>query len=113
MHLKLCSPSQPVTKKPNRPWFDEECRILIAQARRARSNLPKYPLSLNKRMLWSEADAKKKRHIIHVKKKAWDEFSSQLDHCKDQNFVWTSAKKKLVKGKINGVATDCFRFPSG
>ena len=51
MHLKLCSPSQPVTKKPNRPWFDEECRILIAQARRARSNWPKYPVFEQKNAL--------------------------------------------------------------
>ena len=48
MRFKFCSPSQPVIKKTNRPWFDEKCRGLIAKARRARPNWQKDPLSLNK-----------------------------------------------------------------
>ena len=65
-------------------------------------------------MLWSEADAKKKRHIIRAKKKAWEEFASHLDNRKDKNFLWAFAKKtNFAKDQINGVATGSFRLPSG
>ncbi len=64
-------------------------------------------------MLWSEAEARKKRHIIRAKKKAWDEFASQLNHPKDQNFIWAFAKKMLAKGQISWVETASFRMPSG
>ena len=61
--FKLSSTShQTGRQKINRPWFNEECRKLIAVARKTRAEWGDDPLSMVKRSRWSLAETKKKTH---------------------------------------------------
>jgi hypothetical protein len=84
-------------KGPARPWWDEECKTAVKEARRAFREWRDSPISTTKREEWRKAEARKRRTIITSKKNAWSTFIANLGP-NDQPKMWAFVRNMVGNG---------------
>ena len=100
----------PMTKlNPQRvktPWFDEECKNLRKERKRALRQFVKAPTNENK--IKHQAARAKCRFVFKKKKKeSWEKFCSNLSFKTDTKKVWDIVRK--IKGKANLETNKCLK----
>ena len=96
--------------KPHRvktPWFDEECKNLRKERKKALRQFIKAPTVENK--IKHQAARAKCRFVFKNKKKeSWKKFCSNLSFKTDTKKVWDIIKK--IKGKANMETNKCLKI---
>lgn len=112
-HFRKSRPSPCQKPEPGRPWWDRDCNELVQAARKAQREWCKAPLSSQKRSVWKLAEAKKNRHIIRTKKKAWEDFISYLNPNGGQTKMWAFMKSMADRGSAHSLEGSAIRDPDG
>ena len=100
-HFRKRNPFPKPKPESCRPWWSEECKNLIKEARVAFRNWRDAPLSPEKRAAWCKAEAKKRKLINQAKNKSWSLVRSNLNSVTDLPKLWSFTKAMLGRGSQN------------
>ena len=104
---KDCIPKTSATNnKPKTPWFDEDCKEIICERKRALRNFNKMP-TLENKILHQKLRAKSRFIFKQKKKQSWKTFCSKLNHKTSTKKVWKVIRK--IKGKGSRAAVQCLK----
>ena len=84
-------------QEPRKPWWDKTCNAAVHTARKAYREWRDSPLSIEKRMIWQQAEAQKRKHIIQAKRNSWRSHLTKLDVREDPSKIWNFVKGMLGK----------------
>ena len=79
-----------------RPWFNDECKILVRNRRSAQKAYEKHP-DPDHRAAFNRARAKARAGISKAKKESWRGFISKLNHRTASKNIWDMVRK--IRGK--------------
>ena len=91
--------SNPNPKKPQKPWFSDECKEAISERKRSLRVLKRSPTNTN--LQEYRIERAKARQVIRAnKKKCWHEYVSKLNARTSMKKCWDMVRK--IKGKGGG-----------
>ena len=96
-----CIPkSTPTAKKPEKPWYNEECKKAVKERKKALKKFKKQPTQYNLQLY--RIKRAKARQVIRInKKKSWKEYVSKLNNRTPMKKCWDMIRK--ISGKRGGM----------
>ena len=96
MLIKLYLKHLLIPKKPNKPWFTDDCKRAVKDRKRALRILQKHPTAHNVDQA-GIFRAKARRTIKQAKRTSWRNLVSKINHNTSSRTVWNMVKK--IQGK--------------